>query len=225
VNIQNIIIDLFSNKSPLFFEIGANDGTDTVWLSQIAKVVHAFEPDDEVFSKLALVKFQNQVILNHCAIGKKVGIVQFYKSSGIWPAQPVVSPLGDRSANYCWDKSGSIKKPKEHLITHPWCKFDSTIQVRVETLDNYCTRNKIDKIDFMWADVQGAEADMIAGGKDTFSKRVEYLYTEYSNSEQYEGQSTLDEIKALLSDYKIIQKFEPPGGSAGDVLFHNENFK
>ena len=217
MNIQNIITDLFSNKSPLFFEIGANDGTDTVWLSQIAKIVHAFEPDDEVFSKLALVKFQNQVILNHCAIGKEVGTVQFYKSSGIWPAQPVVSPLGDRSANYCWDKSGSIKKPKEHLITHPWCKFDSMLQVRVETLDNYCAQNHIDRIDFVWADVQGAEADMIDGGKETFSKRVKYLYTEYADNEQYEGQLTLSKTKEVLPGYKVIQDF------GGNALFFNEH--
>jgi FkbM family methyltransferase len=220
VNIQYIITDLFSNKSPLFFEIGANDGTDTVWLSQIAKVVHAFEPDDEVFSKLALVKFQNQVILNHCAIGKEAGIsVQFYKSSGIWPAQPVVSPLGDRSANYCWDKSGSIKKPKEHLITHPWCKFDSAIQVRVETLDNYCLKNSIDRIDFVWADVQGAEADMLYGGKETFSKRVKYLYTEYADNEQYEGQLTLEKTKVALPGYTLIQDF------GGNALFFNEQIK
>jgi hypothetical protein len=68
--------------------------------------------------------------------------------------------------------------------------------------------NDISFIDFIWADVQGAEEDLILGGLDTLRKRTKYLFTEYNNSEMYEGQINLnygDAVqKAINIDFKKI---------------------
>ena len=41
-------------------------------------------------------------------------------------------------------------------------------------------------IDLIWADVQGAEADLIEGGTEAL-RRTRYFYTEYNNQELIRG--------------------------------------
>ena len=69
------------------------------------------------------------------------------------------------------------------------------------TLDSYA--KNLGRIDFIWADVQGAERKMIQGGLQTLS-RTEWLYTEYSDVELYEGQPSLSEILVMLPDWRVV---------------------
>ena len=66
----------------------------------------------------------------------------------------------------------------------------------------------------IWADVQGAEENLIKGGLKTLS-HTKYFYTEYEDDELYEGQITLDQIKNLLPNFKAIGYF------GNNVLFKN----
>jgi FkbM family methyltransferase len=112
--------------------------------------------------------------------------------------------------------SGSIKKPKNHLNIWPFIIFDNSVEVKTITLDTYCKNHNIDFIDFIWADIQGAELDMINGGLHMFSNKVKYLYTEYSNDEIYEGQASLNQILAALgSNWRIVHDFKT------DILLEN----
>jgi hypothetical protein len=93
------------------------------------------------------------------------------------------------------------------------------LQCDVITLDYHIKRSGIENeriVDFIWADIQGAEVDLIKGGTETF-KRVKYFYTEYANSEYYEGEIGLPEICAMLPDFEIIEDY------GGDVLLKNKN--
>ena len=40
-----------------------------------------------------------------------------------------------------WDLSGSIRRPKEHVVAVSWVKFESTIAVRTTTLDAWCAEH------------------------------------------------------------------------------------
>ena len=66
-----------------------------------------------------------------------------------------------------------------------------------------------------WADVQGAESDLMAGAA-RFLRSSRYLYTEYSNEEWYEGQITLTELLQMLPDFDLIRRY------AMDALFENK---
>ena len=96
----------------------------------------------------------------------------------------------------------------------PWCKFDSKITVPVSRLDTWAREHLDDGIDFIWADVQGAEGDLVAGGIATLAK-TRYFYTEYSNEEWYEGQPTLLQLCRDLNNFVIVYRFTT------DVLFRN----
>jgi len=64
----------------------------------------------------------------------------------------------------------------------------------------------IDFIDFIWADVQGAEVDLIRGAETTLA-RTRFFYTEHSNQELYEGQINLRAMLKLLPNFKLARKY------------------
>jgi hypothetical protein len=67
-------------------------------------------------------------------------------------------------------------------------------------------------------DTQGAEID-IFGGLGEFYKNIHFIFTEYCNSELYEGSVGLNKICELLPTFKIIENY------GGDVLLENTEWK
>ena len=158
---------------------------------------------------MAQVKNQRAELFD-IALSDEDGFTDFYASGGL-PAT-LLAPVFPQG----WDLSGSIRKPKEHLNRYPWCTFEKPIKVKTMKLDTWVQEKGIDCIDFIWADVQGAEIDLIHGGRETF-KHTRYFYTEYSNDELYEGQANLGQLINLLQNFKVIRRYK------FDVLFKNAN--
>jgi hypothetical protein len=92
--------------------------------------------------------------------------------------------------------------------------------MKVETmrLDTFTQRNRITRIDFIWADVQGAEADLIAGATESL-KFTRYVYTEYNENEMYQGQVGLRKLIELLPEFEVVVRFPD------DVLLRNRSFR
>ena len=177
-------------------ELGAHRGTDTAWMAALPAVtLHAFEPDPR-----NRVPHLPNVILNRAAISDRDGTCTFIMSR-------------DHSGKE-WTYSSSIRQPKNHLARYPVTFFDESIDIEAVTLDSYCQRNGLDEIDFIWADIQGAEGEMVRGGLQTLS-RTRHLFTEYSDDELYEGQATLRDLLELLPTFRVIELWED------DVLLEN----
>ncbi len=70
-------------------------------------------------------------------------------------------------------------------------------------------------VDFIWADTQGAEADLIEGGRETL-RRTRYFYTEYYECEMYEGQKPLRELLKMLPDFTVVARYD------NDILLRND---
>jgi FkbM family methyltransferase len=199
--IKNII----KNENPIFLEIGANCGQTTIELIKNFPnaIIHCFEPDPRAIKKFKKNIDSPNVYLHEIAIGNKNGVVSFNQSAG----GEAIDPEG-------WDHSGSIHSPKAHLEMFPWVRFDKKIDVPICRLDDWAKNNSIADVDFIWADVQGAEEDMILGGFEVL-KRTKFLYTEYYDNECYEGQIILSNMYKLLNNFLIIVKYE------NDVLLEN----
>jgi hypothetical protein len=75
------------------------------------------------------------------------------------------------------------------------------------TLDTWSEQHNVAQADFVWADVQGAESDLVQGGS-RFLSASRYLYTEYSNDECYEGQISLPGLLEMLPNFELILRFE-----------------
>jgi len=108
----------------------------------------------------------------------------------------------------------STQAPKRHLVVNPWCHFDNRSLVQVRRLDSWTDEYGIETEDFIWADMQGAEVDLVRGGRRTLD-RTRFLYTEYNNEEMYEGQVDLTTLLGMLPDFTIVRQYN------GDVLLRN----
>jgi hypothetical protein len=83
------------------------------------------------------------------------------------------------------------------------------------TLDAWSEQHRISQADFIWADVQGAESDLVEGAA-LFLTSSRYFYTEYSNDEWYEGQITLAELLEKLPGFDLVRRYPM------DALFENK---
>lgn len=210
------IIALIGKDDPVILDIGCNDGSQTLWFLELFNnaCVYSFEPDPRARTRyLANVK-DGRAALFDLAISDINGVRDFYVSSGTPPFEQ------DSPENLTadWDMSGSIRRPKKHLEIVPWCKFDGKIAVTTKTLDSWVQEEGIGLIDFIWADVQGAEVDLIAGAKEAL-RNTRYFYTEYSNTELYDGQVNLNQLLKLLPDFHVVHRYE------NDVLLKNGRFE
>nr|VFJ64615.1 MAG: fucosyl-beta-1,4-N-acetylglucosamine oligosaccharide 2-O-methyltransferase NoeI [Candidatus Kentron sp. FW] len=210
---EDLVRECVGRSDPTILEIGCNDGTDTLWFLEIFEnpKIYCFEPDPRAIARFKEKVGQHPNInLFEIALSDHDGSVVFYQSDG---------QLNERAMEDMpegWDLSGSIKRPKEHLKVHPWINFDKKIMVKTETLDAWCNKQGIDVIDFIWMDVQGAETDVFKGGVNTLAK-TRFLYTEYSDTELYDGQRTLKQLLQHLDYFKVLVRY------SGDVLLKNKN--
>jgi FkbM family methyltransferase len=195
-DIRRWVEQRFAARGPkVFLELGAHQGLDTAWLARIPDVVvHAFEPDPRNQPAPA-----TNVVFNRAAIADEGGRRPFILSREGWGRE--------------WTYSSSLMRPKNHLLWYP-VTFGETIEVDTVRLDTYCRERGLGRIDFIWADIQGAEGEMVRGGLETLA-RTRYLYTEFSDHELYEGQATLSELMALLPDFRVIELWDD------DVLLEN----
>ena len=194
------IKSLLQKGNPLILEIGANDGNDTLEFLQTFKnlKIYCFEPDPRAIKKFKLKINDKRCSLSEIAVSNKEGEIEFYMSGGQNPEKTIND----------WDASSSIKKPFKHLKMCPWIKFEKKIVIKSKKLDDWVKEKKIKNIDFIWADVQGAEKELIEGGLKTLNEKTKYFYTEFSNEEMYENQINLSEILKLLPRFKIIKIYE-----------------
>lgn len=89
-----------------------------------------------------------------------------------------------------------------------------TIKVEVRTLDTWSAKHEPGPIDFIWADIQGAEGDLVAGGRDTLA-RTKYVYTECFDHEFYEGAPTRVALLDMLPGFEVVKLYE------SDILLRN----
>jgi FkbM family methyltransferase len=192
---------------PVIIEVGANCGQTTVELLRAmpGATIFAFEPDPRAIAKFRDAIANPKVHLYECAIGAVNGNISFHQSSG-----------AEHLAGYSkgWDQSGSIRRPNSHLKVWPWVRFEKQITVPIMTLDSWSEQQQVSMADFIWADVQGAESDLVEGAV-RFLRSSRYLYTEYSNDEWYDGQVTLAQLQGKLPDFDLVRRYPM------DALFEN----
>jgi 2-O-methyltransferase len=210
----DLISKMVNADAPVIIEIGANNGEHTQWFLDIFPnaTIYAFEPDPRASAKFKARVDDPRVKLVECAIGDVDNEeIEFYMSGGLPPG---LSPEKVAEFPLGWDMSGSLLPPKSHVERWPGITFDKKIKVPVRTLDSWSKENDIRNVDLIWADTQGAEGKIVAGGLDTLS-RTRFFYTEYSNDEWYEGQATLRVLMNMLEKFKVICRFPT------DVLLQN----
>ena len=199
-NIREWVHQKFSGpEAKLFLELGAHNGSTAAWLAQIPNAtIQVFEPDPRNQPPP-----QRNVVLHRKAIGDHNGQTSLLLSRYGW--------------GHPWTHSSTIKQPFNHLLRYP-VTFGESLQVELQTLDSFYEEQGLGIVDLLWADIEGAEGDMIRGGRQTLS-RTRYLFTEFSDDELYKDQVTLNEILAMLPQFRVIEMWEDY------VLLENQTLK
>ena len=140
-------------KGDVVFDIGANFGWYSCHFAQLVGEtgkVHVFEPTnaiEELKNNLILNGFEARCILNKVALGAKKGIDTLF----------IPKKLGTAFASlreHSYSDSGKSRK----------------ISVHIEKLDEYILSNKIEKIDFIKMDVEGAEYLVLKGAENVLKQ-------------------------------------------------------
>lgn len=213
--IHPILRTLFSrDTTAVFLEIGCHYGHDSMQLRTSfpnARII-CFEPDPRNIYTFKRSGVHKHVELIEAAVSDTDGTTTMYLSGGR-PAQVPknAEPVG-------WTASSSIKKPDQVTKIYPWMNFTQTAKVTTTRLDTFCAQNNIDQIGFIWADVQGAEAEVLAGGQGALAK-TKYLFTEFGFQRLYEGELGPDDILARLPG-----KWDIMGRWTYDMLLKNAAF-
>ena len=196
--------------NPVVIEIGAHIGTDTeriIKLLQRPYCYIAFEPDARNIPALLQIQEKYDFDLFAWAIGNIDDLMPLYLSDG------TVREDGGRQ----FTDGNSLKKPKGNIAKRPWVRFEEEDEVFCTKLDTFCGNADIQHIDFIWADIQGAELEMIEGGKETL-KKTSYLYTECQEG-MYHGQPGFEKIKEALPRWSMVFRTKT------DVLLRNNDKK
>jgi FkbM family methyltransferase len=200
------------SPDPVVLEIGVGRGEDTGrmvdWLVGTGKPFRyfAFEPEVKNLPAIRALPCARHVTLIAAAIGDHDGETEFI-GSGTWPL------------------SGSVKQPKEHRKSYPWIPWQPPVLVPIMRLDTFAAIHQLDEITFIWADLQGAEDLLIAGGQKALAK-TRHFYSEFYSTPEYEGQIGLDEIhRRLPGKWERVEVWPGDIPGSGNVLFRNTDFK
>lgn len=204
----------------VIFDIGACTGEDSVRYAKLFPNanVYSFEPREdniEIMNGLLKDYGLKNITVVPVALSENKGIAKFYLSSG-----------NPQNHEEDWDhgnKSSSLLPPSKHMKEYfSWLEFNSFIEVETDTLEDYCARNNIFKIDLIHMDVQGAELSVLEGAKSILDS-IKLIWLEVENVTLYENQPLRWDIEIFMKENNFLKIKDTSAGSIyGDCLFLNE---
>lgn len=192
-------------ENPIILEAGAQFGEDTTWMSQMwpTGTIYAFEPSPASFLELQKVANNaKNVFAIPLALSNQKGQFFFYLAGG----------------------ASSLLKPQDSFNNDYFhSDLDNPIIVNSVMLDEWAQENKIDKIDFMWLDMEGNELNALVGSLNML-KKVKLVYTEVNLQRFWHGCVMYDELKTWFEDHGFVEIWKDIQPNwHGNVLFLNTN--
>ena len=174
-------------KKLLFFDVGAHEGAKSNLYSKLFTnaEIYSFEPFPESF-KILEKKNIKRVKAYNFGFSNKKSTDTFFCNIG--SATNSLLELSEK-ASVTWKGN-------------KWLKKTSLIKCNFHTIDKFCEENKIDFIDFIKIDVQGAEYLVLEGAKNILkNKKIKYLQMEIIIGDTYKNQKPLFYYIKLFEDY------------------------
>ena len=179
-NWEDWISNFFINNIKLnmtVFDIGANIGWYTLLSGDLVGnrgKVYAFEAEPNTYkllhSSLDINGFFDRVVAENLGVMEKSGQLEFY--------------------SYKYHQGSSTFYKSE--LTGQYKDDVTTIVVETVSLDEYCTKNAINKIHFLKIDAEGAEPQIIKGAERLLTTNViDSILMEYTDA-------NLEAVKVLL---------------------------
>ena len=166
--------------TPVVFDVGANIGTISIWLSKILKLGHiySFEPQRQIFYQLAgniaLNNLYNIDVFNY-AVGSTEGMITVNEPNYF--------------SNYDF---GTFSFIEEKIPC-----TNKKLTVPCITLDNFVKYYNVPKVDLLKIDVEGMDLEVLKGSMNILENFSPVIYIEHFDNRV----SQLEEIQSFLSTY------------------------
>lgn len=168
----------------VFLDVGANIGQHSLFMSQVADQVHAFEPYAAVANRLrkhlALNNIDN-IVLHEIGLGDSNGRLPFFA--------PASTNKGVGSFNSESQRYGNT--PVGELI--------------IRRTDDYLPEQGIEHVDLVKIDVEGFERQTLLGMSQTLSENRPVIVCEVSYGQQFSFTSKEDLLSCLPDNYRLLQ--------------------
>lgn len=176
----------------IVFDIGANQGE---WTRAVVRVnphakIHCFEPDKTAFKRLIENNFSSNIACNDIGLSSsKQDLPMYVFSDG--------------------SELNSLYKREGLELEHG--AQNSSIEVKLDTLENYCLEKEIASIDFVKIDVEGHELEVLKGMKAMLEdNKIKVIQFEYGGC-NIDSRVLLKDIFIFFKDfnydiYKILPK-------------------
>ncbi len=185
-NIRNKI----KNKPVYIFDVGANQGNYSLMVLDIFKGVDlnlfSFEPSNFTFKILKKKLGKNNSNLFNFGLGEK-------EESRIL---------------FTTEKGLGLASLYQRNLEEYNMKMDIKEEVNIQTLDNFCKKNKIKKIDLLKIDVEGHEFSVLKGAEKMInSDSIDYIQFEFGCN--YDSKTYFKDFFYLLNPryeiYRILK--------------------
>jgi len=163
----------------VIFDIGANFGHYSITLADALQRncrVHAFEPFPQNLQRLCANIDLNG--LDHVIQVHPIGLSDA-SGSGSMTVRP------DNSGAATLAKTGSV----------------DGVTVDLTTLDEFCTRRQIEKVDFIKIDVEGYEEKILIGGSETIRKFLPLMFIELDPPKLERAGSSVERVVGQLRKF------------------------
>lgn len=180
------LLDRILRADMTFVDVGANEGEQTLFAAKRLKAgrVIAFEPNPQVFAmlekNLALNGFDNTK-LEQMGLGDKPGELRLFGSDS-------------RSADGSFNLGLSTLHAREGVST-------AVASIRIDTLDAYCAREGLTRLDVLKIDVEGSELAALRGAAHTLETLRPQLIIEVNEATSRAGGYEAREILELISGH------------------------
>ena len=177
---------------PLIFDVGANNGQSIIRFQKLFNqpIIHAFEPNIREFKNLEKnFSKNNNIKLNNVGIGDKEEIKEFHVT-----AHSENSSFIKPKLNTKW-----IELRSEQARIEQNQYIQSREKVKIDTIDNYCLKNKIKHIDILKIDTQLYEDKVLEGCKNIINNQlVDAIELEIVFSKVYEKYFSFSDVEKYL---------------------------
>lgn len=181
-----------NNKKAVLFDVGANIGE---YSSNLAALfdnsdIYSFEPNINTFN---ILKENVKSLKTITPIN--IGLSDTKKGSKIFT---YLNDLNSQHASLYKEVFSDLHKDKN--IT--------SMKIELESLDDFCSKNNIDNIDFLKIDTEGHEFNVLTGGIQMINKgKIKIIQFEF-NEMNIISRVFLKDFYQILKDYKIYRLSE-----------------